>query len=118
MSIEADIAAVLEPLDPTPNGTPFCTAFGTADATKRPRITYQTIAGLYHENLSGPGPYRGRRQLDVWAMSYSQAYGLAQQAKVALRAGLNVGSITDNADSYEADTKLYRASFDVAAWTI
>ena len=112
-----DITTALEPLDPAPNGVPFCSAWATANPSKRPRITYQTIHGGYNENLAGAGPYRGTRQIDVWALSYAQAYGLAEQAKVALRASLSVGAITDNPDDYEADTKLYRASFDVAVWT-
>lgn len=117
MSIEADIVVALDPLDPAPSSTAFCTPFGDADPTKRPRITYQVVSGAYNENLGGVGPYRGRRQIDIWALTYAQAYGLAAQARVALQAGLDVGSITDNPDSYEPDTKLHRISFDVAAWT-
>lgn len=117
MSIESDIAAALEPLDPAPSGVPFCTPWATADSSKRPRVTFQTITGDYNEHVAGAGPYRGARQIDVWALSYTQAHGLAAQSKVALRASMTVGGITDNPDDYEADTKLYRASFDVAAWT-
>lgn len=109
MNLEMQIAAALSPLAPT-------TPFADANPATRPRITYQSITGRYNENLSGAGPYRGTRQIDVWALTYAQAHGLADQAKVALRAGLNVGSITDNPDDYETDTKLHRVSFDVAAW--
>jgi hypothetical protein len=109
MNLETQIVAALAPLAPT-------TAFGGADPTVRPRITYQVITGSYNETLRGTGPYRGRRQIDIWALTYAAARGLADQAKVALRSGLNVGAITDNPDDYEADTKLHRVSFDVAAW--
>lgn len=109
MNLETQIVAALTPLAPT-------TAFGAANPAIRPRITYQTVAGGYNEHLTGAGPYRGRRQIDVWALTKAEVIGLAEQAKVALRTGLNVGAITDNPDDYEADTKLFRASFDVAAW--
>lgn len=109
MSLETLIVAALTPLAPT-------TPFGDANPASRPRITYQKVAGSDNENLRGAGPYRGRRQIDVWALTYAQADGLAAQAKVALRSGLNVGSIMDNPDDYEEDTKLHRVSFDVAAW--
>lgn len=109
MNLETQIVAALSPLAPT-------TAFGAADPAVRPRICYQTVAGSYNETLTGAGPYRGRRQIDIWALTKASANGLAEQAKVALRAGLNVGAITDNPDEYEADTKLFRVSFDVAAW--
>jgi hypothetical protein len=109
MSLETLIVTALTPLAPT-------TPFGDANPASRPRITYQKVAGSDNENLRGAGPYRGRRQIDVWALTYAQADGLAAQAKVALRSGLNVGSITDNPDDYEEDTKLHRVSFDVAAW--
>jgi hypothetical protein len=109
MNLETQITAALSPLAPT-------TPFGDANPAIRPRITYQIVAGGYNENLRGAGPYRGRRQIDVWALTYGQARGLADQAKVALRSGLNVGAIIDNPDDYETDTKLHRVSFDVAAW--
>ena len=109
MNLETQIVAALTPIAaPTP--------FADANTAPRPRLTYQTVAGGYNENLRGGGPYRGTRQIDVWALSYGQAHGLADQCKVALRAGLNVGSITDNPDDYETDTQLHRVSFDVAAW--
>lgn len=109
MSMDTDIVAALTPLAPT-------TAFGDASPAVRPRITYQTITGRYNEHLAGPGPYRGTRQIDVWALTPKEAHGLAAQAKVALRAGLNVGSILDNPDDYETGTRLHRVSFNVAAW--
>lgn len=109
MNLETAIAALLKSVAPT-------TPFASADPAVRPRITYQTISGNYNENLGGEGPYRGQRQIDVWSLSYAEAHGLADQAKVALRNGLMVGSITDNPDDYETDTKLHRVSFDVAAW--
>jgi hypothetical protein len=109
MNLEMQITAALSPLAPT-------TPFGDANAAVRPRITYQKVDGSDNEHLRGAGPYRGRRQIDVWALTYAQANGLAEQAKVALRSGLNVGAITDNPDDYEADTKLHRVSFDLAAW--
>lgn len=109
MNLDTQIVAALA-------GIAATTPFGDANPATRPRITYQTITGKYNENLRGTGPYRGTRQIDIWALTYAQAHGLADQAKVALRAGLNVGSITDNPDDYETDTKLHRVSFDVAAW--
>ena len=109
MNLEMMIASLLAGIAPT-------TPFATANQQTRPRITYQTVAGGYNENLAGAGPYRGRRQIDVWSLSYAEAHGLADQAKVALRAGLVVGAITDNPDDYETDTQLHRVSFDVSAW--
>jgi hypothetical protein len=110
MSTEPTIVDLLTPLAPT-------SSFAGADAANRPRITHQIIAGVENENLRGAGPPRRRYQIDVWADTHGAARGLADQAKVALRAGLVVGSITDNPDDYEPDTKLCRVSFDAAVWT-
>jgi hypothetical protein len=109
LNLETAIVALLKSIAPT-------TPFAAANPATRPRITYQTISGDYNENLGGGGPYRGRRQIDVWSLTYAEAHGLADQAKVALRNGLMVGSITDNPDGYESDTQLYQVSFDIAAW--
>lgn len=107
--IEADIAAALSPLAPT-------TSFGRADKTQRPRITHQRATGSQNANLGGAGVNRVRFQIDVWADTPAQARGLAEQAKVALRAGLTVSEIFDNPDDFEEDTLLHRASFDAAIW--
>lgn len=110
MSIETIIVSVLTPLAPT-------TPFAAADPNARPRITYQRAAGSEVQALGGyAGLRRTRMQIDVWSNSASQSRVLADQAKVALRAGLTVGAISDNPDDYETDTGLHRASFDVAAW--
>jgi hypothetical protein len=109
VTIEAEITAALTPVAPT-------TPFSMASPNARPRITYQKVTSVSNESFSGEGPVRARMQIDVWADTYKQAHVLAESAKVALRAGLNVGAISDNPDDYEADTKLHRASFDVAIW--
>ena len=109
MSAETEVTAVLSGLAPT-------TPFASADATARPRITYQRATGTDNGHLSGAGPERVRMQIDVWADTYAAARGIVDQAKLALRAGLVVGSITDNPDDYEAADKLHRCSFDVAVW--
>lgn len=107
--IEASIVTLLTPLAPT-------TSFGSANPSTRPRITHHRIAGTDNLTLTGPGPARIRFQIDVWADTFAQARGLADQAKVALRGGLTVGEITDNPDDFEADVKLHRASFDAPIW--
>jgi hypothetical protein len=109
MSAETDVTTILSALAPT-------TPFASADAAARPRITYQRVTGSDNGHLAGAGPERVRLQIDAWADTYAAARGIVDQAKLALRAGLVVGSITDNPDDYEADTKLHRCSFDVALW--
>jgi hypothetical protein len=107
--IESSIATALSALAPT-------TSFASANPANRPRITYHRISGTENLTLTGPGPSRIRFQIDVWADSFAQARGLADQAKVALRVGLTLGEITDNPDNFEADVKLHRASFDAPIW--
>jgi len=107
--IVEQIVAALTPLAPT-------TSHGRADPINIPRITYQLITGSDNGTLTGAGPQRSRYQIDCYAESALSACGLAVNAKVALRAGLVVGGIFDNPDDYETDTKLNKASFDVAAW--
>jgi hypothetical protein len=107
--IDEVIYAQLNPLAPTTHIA--------AALTANPRITYLRIAGRDNGNLQGAGPGRYNYQIDSWSLDPKTSRLLADAAKVALRAGLTVGAITDNPDDYEADTKLFRASFDVAAWT-
>lgn len=82
-----------------------------------PRITYLRVSGREWETLAdGGGAPRVRMQIDIWSDNFIQAHDIATQAKAALRAALTVGEITDNPDEFETDTRLYRASFDVAIW--
>lgn len=107
--IEAQIQALLNVLAPT-------TSRGSM-GTGRPRITYFRVSGTSNTTLGGPqGANRARFQIDAWADSFAQARGLADQAKVALRAGLTVGEITDNPDDFEEDTQLHKCAFDAAIW--
>jgi hypothetical protein len=80
-------------------------------------VTYQRAAGKRHATLnSGAGAERGTFQVDVWGTGKGAVRTLADQLKDALPALLKVGDLTDNPDDYEEDTKLHRASFDVAIW--
>lgn len=106
--IETQIQAVLNALAPTTSRA----AAGNA----RPRITYYRVAGTDNPTLRTAGPKRARFQIDVYADSLATARGLADQAAVALRAGLTVGEITDNPDDFETDTQLHKCSFDAAIW--
>lgn len=111
MSIETDLFAALKVLAPT---WPTIAPQGTVG----PRITYQRVAGsdVPNYDADGSGATSARIQVDVWADNYGAARALADQARAALYAALTVGEITDNPSDYEAETKLHRASFDVAAW--
>jgi hypothetical protein len=109
MTIEASLVAILSVLAPV-------TPWGKADPSQRPRITYLRVHGQSNMHLQGVGPSRVRMQLDFWDDDLKTARGLADQAKVLLPAGLIVGDIQDNPDDFEDDTKLARASFDVAIW--
>lgn len=106
--IEAQIQAALNVLAPT-------TSRGSA-GSQRPRITYFRVAGSDNPTLTGAGANRARFQLDFWADDFATARGLADQGKVALRAGLTVGEITDNPDDFETDTLLHKCSFDAPIW--
>lgn len=92
------------------------TPWASANRNVIPRIAFHLVAGSDNGNLKGGGPQRSRYQIDCYAHSQAAASGLAAQAKVALRAGMTIGQITDNPDSFEADIGLYGASFDIAAW--
>lgn len=109
MGVEADIYNALKGLAPT-------TPWASADQNNRPRITFQRIHGDLNMHLNGPGPARTLMQLDVYADDVETARGLAEQAKVALLAGLTVGELKDNPDGFDASTKLHWCSFDVAIW--
>lgn len=110
MTLEEKIFQALNAVAPT------YPIIAPADAPS-PRITYLRIAGKDHETLAdGGGAPRVRVQVDVWALQFAQSRDLAAAARAALRAALTIGEITDNPDEYEPDTKLFRASFDIAAW--
>jgi hypothetical protein len=110
MTIDEQIVAAITPL-----GFPI-TPWSKADPNARTRFTYLLIAGSDNGNLSGAGVQSSRYQIDLWCETLDQARLLAADAKVALRAGLIIGRITDNPDDYEQDTKLTKVSFDIAAW--
>lgn len=93
------------------------TPWASADRAIVPRIAFHLVAGSDNGHLRDSGPQRSRYQIDCYAASQALASGLATQAKVALRAGMTIGQITDNPDSFEADIQLYGASFDIAAWS-
>lgn len=93
------------------------TPWGAQDRNIVPRGAFHLVAGTDNGNLKGAGPQRSRYQLDFYANSQAEANGLASAAKVLLRAGMAVGQITDNPDNFEPDTRLYSASFDIAAWS-
>jgi hypothetical protein len=92
------------------------TPWASANQNAVPRIGFHLVAGGDNGNLKGAGPTRARYQIDCYARSQASASGLAASAKVALRAGMTIGQITDNPDNFEADIQLYTASFDIAAW--
>ena len=80
-----------------------------------PRITFQWISGRDIPDFSGHGggARQARVQIDAWATTYAEARQLAEQARLALYAGLVVGAISDNPSGFELDTGLHRASFDI-----
>lgn len=111
MSLKTDLQTCLKALAPTyPSTAPASAA--------RPYITAQGVGGKEHETLAdGGGAPRTRVQIDVWSTTALEAETLAKSAKTLLRAAFKVGEVLDNPDDFEVDTRLYRASFDVAIWS-
>ena len=110
MSIATQIVTALTPLG-------AITPWADADRNSARYMTYHLVSGFDNGNLAGAGPKRQRYQIDCYStVSQKDASGLAASAKVALRAGLAVGAISDNPDGFETTHRLYRASFDVACW--
>lgn len=108
MSAQTEIATILKALAPT-------TPFGVTNSA-RTRIVYQQASGGWNEHLTGVGPHRLRMQIDCYAEDPKSASVLAEQAKVALRAGAVISATYDNGDSFDDTTKLYGSGFDVAIW--
>ena len=110
MSLKTDLYACLKTLaDAYPSTAPITAA--------RPYITFQGVGGKEHESLAdGGGAPRTRVQIDVWSTTAAEAESMAATAKVLLRAAFKIGEVLDNPDDFEVDTRLYRASFDVAIW--
>lgn len=79
--------------------------------------TYQRVTGRRHATLnSGAGAPTATFQVDVWGQQKGQVRTLADALIAALPQLLKAGDLTDNPDDYEEDTKLHRASFDIAIW--
>lgn len=113
MSIKSAIYAALSPVAAT---HPVVAPPGAV----APYLRYQGVAGVDEATYDGDGmgATSGRVQIDAFATDFGTAERLSRQARAALYAypGLTVGEITDNPDDFEADTKLFRVSFDVTAW--
>lgn len=110
VNIAQQIVAALTPVGPI-------TPWGDANANIFPRMVYHKISGTDNDNLRGAGPQRRRYQIDCYATTFAAASGLADAARVALRAGMIIGGITDNPDNFEADVGAFSVSFDITAWS-
>lgn len=94
---------------------------GTAPAgTAAPYCTYSRITAIEQMTLDANGgtgnASNTRLQIDVWAMTYSEAQAKAAAVKAALKGWAVENVLLDEQDMHEADTGLHRVMLDVSAW--
>lgn len=85
-----------------------------------PYCTYSRITALEQTTLDANGgtgnAINTRLQVDVWALSYSQAQALAVAVKAALKGWSVENVLLDEQDLYEGDTGLHRVLLDLSIW--
>lgn len=81
-----------------------------------PYITWQTVSGVPANYIAGrPGIDAFRVQIDIWANDATSAKQIATAVRDALE--LNAHCVSIMGESFEADTKLFRYSYDWAFHT-
>jgi len=86
-----------------------------------PGITYQRTYGERTYTMAGSGGWaRVTISLACWARDYSQARSMADAVRLALDAysgtdsdDIQIGKVTDGADSYDADLDVFGCSLDL-----
>lgn len=89
--------------------------------TDLPGITYQRTYGERSYTMAGAGGWaRVNITLACWAREYSQARSIADVVRKALDAysdtdpeGIQIGKVTDGADSYDPDADVFGCSLDL-----
>lgn len=82
-----------------------------AQTEARPYVTYQTVTGQAHDNLSdAPGSDFTTVQIDCYAKTQTTAKDLARAVRAALDAGLIVNRVILTAR--EPETRLFRVGLE------
>lgn len=89
-------------------------------ATVAPYCTYSRIIAIEQTTLDANGgtdnASNTRLQIDVWALSYSEAQALAAAVKAALKAWAVANVLLGEEDFYEGDAGLHRVMLDLSTW--
>ena len=93
------------------------TTDGTPNLSLLPCIVYQLITGTPENYLAQTSTISQQRvQIDAYATTFAAATALAEAARTALEDGATNVCISENGNYYEAETKAFRASFDMEFW--
>jgi hypothetical protein len=116
MLIEERIAQALSALEAFGGKKPF-PGF-VPEGTSAPFAVYQQISGMRVQSLEGDcGLANPHYQIDLYAETASQRAQLARQARLAIEQMAEVSVVfLDEAQAYEAETKLYRHRLDFSFW--
>jgi hypothetical protein len=115
MSVQTDLIAVAGAIF---EGRMY--PFGSEEQPVPPYATFFRVAADEQSTLDENGGIGNlvntRLQVDVWALSYSEAQAKASEVKASLK-GWSVGNLVLNEqDMYEPDTKLHRVMLDISTW--
>lgn len=84
--------------------------------TPRPYVTWSTISAVPAQGFDLPDIDNARVQVNCFADTSPARDALAKAVQVAMEnGGVNV-MISDNGDSYDQPTNLYRQSMDFSLW--
>jgi len=90
------------------------------DSPVAPYCIYSRVVATEQATLATNGgtgnAINTRLQIDVWALSYSDAQIKAAALKAALKTWAVENVLLDDRDMYEPDTKLHRVMMDVSIW--
>lgn len=85
-----------------------------------PYCTYSRIAAIEQPTLDTNGgtgnATNTRLQIDVWAMTYSEAQVKADTVKTALKSWATENLVLGEQDMHEPDTGLHRVMLDISTW--
>lgn len=94
------------------NPTRFWPFANAPDAAQAPYVTWQTITGSPENYISGlPDTDSYTLQVDVYARSPTEARNVARALRDAIELHAHIAAW--RGESRDAETKLYRLSFDV-----
>jgi hypothetical protein len=89
-------------------------------ATVAPYCTYSRITSVEDSTLDTNGGIGNasntRLQVDVWAMTYSDAQAKAAAVKTALKGWTVENVLIGEQDLYEPNTGLHRVMLDLSTW--